>query len=124
MIEIIQNFPFSFLPNISYTVSKFLSNGGRVKESYKGMGGVTNLRLYSHSNNSVIANEAKLSNFSNSLLTTFFSLYHKMAAPRPVRCGINVMGLDSQSSVTLSNGSSQRRDTILSVQKVSKWRKI
>jgi len=46
MIKISKNFlSCSFLPNIPYTVSQFLQNGGRVKQSYNGIGGDTNLRL-------------------------------------------------------------------------------
>ena len=46
MIEIFKIVSCSFLPNIPYTVSKSPQNRGRVKESYKGIGGDANLRLY------------------------------------------------------------------------------
>ena len=49
----------SFLNNIPYTVMQFLQNGGRAKESYKGIGGDSPLRLFNTSD--IIINSTKCS---------------------------------------------------------------
>jgi hypothetical protein len=88
-----KNFLFCSFLDKTPNVAQFIQNGGRAKESYKGIGGDTNLRLnitnirpdiliHYHQNNGFFFPTLQ-SHYSPSLLATHFSLYNKMAAQEP-----------------------------------------